>query len=697
MPMERALLPDDKLTEEAQQLAEQAVDLAGGKPPDARHLLLALLKAFPQIVSELLPQIDLSRLEQILQGELQNPNSPIAIPYEAVIELALRIAEREQQPQADAGHILKAIALLTGLIPRESVFPEPPLIAQIGLNLTEQARQGAIPQVVGREKEIDMLIETLCRPINPYAVLVGLEGVGRRAVVQGVAQRIADGKVPEPLRDRPVIMLPQMFDHPAVMGRLVEEATQRRAILYLEPFEMFLSAPAPQIEAMRMEFLSALVARRVPVIGAMSSLQGLRRHISRAPDLLKRFQPLEVHPMSADETLIVLRQLASLFQEQHAVEFPPETLQLIVEVAGEHILHRPYPDKAILLMDHVAGRARAQGLTRVEPRLVWETAGVVTGLPIGKGELSMLESLRGLEAFLKSRVIGQDEAIETLVRVFSLKIRRLDLRPERPNGVFLFAGPTGVGKTETARALAEYFFGSRDRILRLDMNQFYEAHTAARLLGAEFGYVGFEMGSPLLDFVAENPFCVVLLDEMEKAHREIHKLFLQIFDDGYIIDAQGRRVSFADSVIIMTSNLQPEKAVGFLRERPTLEDWRKAFVDYFAPEFINRVDAICVFQPLSRETVRQIVRDRLLRQILEVYRKRNIELSVGEEAIEWLVEKGYSEHYGARELERIVERSLLLLLTPHVPAMIDSVGGAPQRFEVVVSNQQLALRGLSSD
>ncbi|MCS7190231.1 MAG: ATP-dependent Clp protease ATP-binding subunit, partial [Fimbriimonadales bacterium] len=696
MPMERALLPDDKLTEEAQQLAERAVDLAGGKPPDARHLLLALLKAFPQIVSELLPQIDLSRLEQILQGELQNPNSPIAIPYEAVIELALRIAEREQQPQADAGHILKAIALLTGLIPRESVFPEPPLIAQIGLNLTEQARQGAIPQVVGREKEIDLLIETLCRPINPYAVLVGLEGVGRRAVVQGVAQRIADGKVPEPLRDRPVIMLPQMFDHPAVMGRLVEEATQRRAILYLEPFEMFLSAPAPQIEAMRMEFLSALVARRVPVIGAMSSLQGLRRHISRAPDLLKRFQPLEVHPMSADETLIVLRQLASLFQEQHAVEFPPETLQLIVEVAGEHILHRPYPDKAILLMDHVAGRARAQGLTRVEPRLVWETAGVVTGLPIGKGELSMLEALRDLEAFLKSRVIGQDEAIETLVRVFSLKIRRLDLRPERPNGVFLFAGPTGVGKTETARALAEYFFGSRDRILRLDMNQFYEAHTAARLLGAEFGYVGFEMGSPLLDFVAENPFCVVLLDEMEKAHREIHKLFLQIFDDGYIIDAQGRRVSFADSVIIMTSNLQPEKAVGFLRERPTLEDWRKAFVDYFAPEFINRVDAICVFQPLSRETVRQIVRDRLLRQILEVYRKRNIELSVSEEAIEWLVEKGYSEHYGARELERIVERSLLLLLTPHVPAMIDSIGGAPQRFEVVVSNQQLALRGLSS-
>jgi ATP-dependent Clp protease ATP-binding subunit ClpC len=689
--MERQLLPDDHLTEAVHHLVEEAVVLAGGHTPDARHLLMVILKEHAAVVQQLLPNVDLDALGEALQRELQNPQSHIAIPYEAIIELAFRVAEKERQLRADVAHVLKAIGVLTGLISRESVFPAPPMILQIGANLTEQVRQGALPRVVGREQEVGLLIETLCRPVNPYAVLIGLEGVGRRAVVQGVAERIANDTAPKPLRGRPLIMLPQLFDHPELMGKLIEEATQLNAILYIEAFESFLTAPAPPIEMLRMEFLSALIARRVPIIGAVSSLEAFRRYVHRAPDLLKRFQPIEVRPMTRDETLQVLVQLASLFQEQHGLVFPNETLQLIVQVADEHIQHRPFPDKAILLMDHIAGRARAHDIAYIEPRMVWETAGVVTGLPIGGGEAAMLESLRGLEAFLKSRVMGQDEAIETLVRMFSLKIRRLDLRPERPNGVFLFAGPTGVGKTETARALAEYFFGSRDKMLRLDMNQFYEAHTAARLLGAEFGYIGFERGAPLLDFVAENPFCVVLLDEMEKAHPEIHKLFLQIFDDGYIIDAQGRRVSFADTVIVMTSNLQPEAAVGFLRGQPSLEDWRKAFAQRFAPEFINRVDAICVFRPLSRETVRQIVRDRLLTQITAVYRKRNIELVVSDAAVEWLVEQGFHEHYGARELERVVEQSLLLLLAPHVPTMIHAVDGAPQRYTIVVQDGRLAL------
>jgi len=360
--MERQLLPDDHLTEAVHHLVEEAVLLAGGHAPDARHLLLAILKTHAPIVQQLLPKIDLDALTEAVQRELQNSNSSIAVPYESVIELAIRIAEREQRPQVDEMHLLKAIALLSGLIPRESVFPAPPALLQIGANLTEQARQGALPRVVGREAEIALLTETLCRPVNPYAVLVGLEGVGRRAVVQGVAEHIADDTAPEPLRKRPLIMLPHLFDNPELMGKLIEEATQLNAILYIEAFESFLSAPAPPIEMLRQEFLSALIARRVPIIGAVSSLEVFRRYVHRAPDLLKRFQPIEVRPMTREETLQVLVQLASLFQQQHGLAFPDETLQLIVQVADEHIQHRPFPDKAILLMDHIAGRARAQGI-----------------------------------------------------------------------------------------------------------------------------------------------------------------------------------------------------------------------------------------------------------------------------------------------------------------------------------------------
>jgi ATP-dependent Clp protease ATP-binding subunit ClpA len=355
--MERQLLPDDHLTEAVHHLVEEAVLLAGGHAPDARHLLLAILKTHAPIVQQLLPKIDLDALTEAVQRELQNSNSSIAVPYESVIELAIRIAEREQRPQVDEMHLLKAIALLSGLIPRESVFPAPPALLQIGANLTEQARQGALPRVVGREAEIALLTETLCRPVNPYAVLVGLEGVGRRAVVQGVAEHIADDTAPEPLRKRPLIMLPQLFDNPELMGKLIEEATQLNAILYIEAFESFLSAPAPPIEMLRQEFLSALIARRVPIIGAVSSLEMFRRYVHRAPDLLKRFQPIEVRPMTREETLQVLVQLASLFEQQHGLAFPNETLQ--PDCAGRR---RAYPAPPVPRQgDSADGSHRGQG------------------------------------------------------------------------------------------------------------------------------------------------------------------------------------------------------------------------------------------------------------------------------------------------------------------------------------------------
>ncbi len=681
-----------RLSENATQAIREARAIAAGKEPDSRHLLLALIRNFPQVFQSLLPAEMLSELQAEIQNELAADNRERAAPLDLVVILALQHAFEKSGGTVDVNHLARAALELRAQRAQE-LAPKAPSALQLGIDLTQLARSGELPNVVGRDNEIDTLVEVLARPINPYAVLVGLEGVGRRAVVQGLAERIVAGKVPPHLANRPVVLLSQIIDHPDYYMALVKESVEHRALLYFEPFETFLSsAPAPQLELLRINFLSALVSQRVPIIGAVSSINRFRQQIGQAPDLLKRFQPVPVHPLNAQETLVVLTEIAALFQRQHNLVFQNDTLKLIVEVADEHIKHSPFPDKAILLMDYVAGRALTQGQSLVEPAVVWEVASAVTGLPIGQGERTMLERLKELEPFLNQRVVGQDAAIETLVRMFSLKIRRLDLRPERPNGVFLFVGPTGVGKTETARALAEFFFGSSERMLRLDMNQFYDRHTVARLLGAEFGYVGFERGSPLLDFVPENPFSVVLLDEIEKAHPDVHKFFLQLFDDGSVTDAQGRRVSFADTIIIMTSNLQPEKQMGFLHGRLSLESWRQAFSEHFSPEFINRVDAICVFQPLQKETIKEIIEQRLLPRIHSIFRQRQMELEVDDAVIEKLAEMGYNQRFGARELERTIERELLLLLAPNVPLIIDTLGRERRKVRVYLKGDQLEVQ-----
>lgn len=677
-----------ELSNSAKNLLILAQQLAGDAPVDANSLLLAFLQRHLLMLERLATGVDAEQLQKQLEQEKQEPNGKRP-SQEEVLQLAAQVAESEESPVVDVRHIGIALLSLRGIEVRAARPLFPPTvpqsqvsILQAGINLNALAEEGQLPTVVAREKEIGTLIETLCRPINPYAVLMGMEGVGRRAVVQGLAQKIVSGQAPERLEDRLIVMFPQLFDDPNFYFALADEAARANAILYLEPFEGLISTPIPQLEMLRMQFLNELVNRRVPVIGAVSSMEQFRRQVGRAPDLLKRFQPIPVMPLSAAESLQVLEQLAVHMRETQQLDFPPETLQQIIRVADETIQHRPFPDKAILLFDQAAGRARAQNKSVVDTKMIWEIASLVTGLPIGAGEVSLMERLAGLEAYLKSRVIGQEEAIELLVQVFSLKIRRLDIRPERPNGVFMFVGPTGVGKTETARALAEYFFGSSQRMLRLDMNQFYSEHTLARLLGAEYGYIGFEKGSPLLDFVAENPFSVVLLDEMEKADQEIHKFFLQLFDDGYVVDAQGRRVSFSDTIVIMTSNLRPDEEVGFLRGRPTLSDWQRTFRDRFSSEFMNRVDAVCVFKPLTREDISHIIRERVYPRLNEAYSRRGVALDLSDAAVNWLVEQGFSEHYGARELERVVERELLMLVAPHVPLQIEEAQLHPLRVDV---------------
>jgi len=665
------------------------VQAAGGQP-DARHLLLMLAQHHPRVLHQLAPELDIQQLQHALQQELETGDTAFAFPIEQVMELAAEQAVREGVRRIAVRHLGQILLQLR--CAGASTNAADPSVLRMGLNLNEQVKAGALPRVVGRDEEINNLMEALCRPINPYAVLVGLEGVGRRAVVQGLAQRIVAGNAPQPLRNRPVIVFPQLFDAPEFYLKLVEEASAAGAILYLEPFEIFLNAPAPPLEALRLQFLSDLVTRRIPLIGAVSSMESLRRQIGRAPDLLKRFQPVPVRPLNTEETLKVLQQLRDHFQTQLGLEIDNETLALIVQVASERIQHRPFPDKAIMVLDYAVGIARMRDQRRVEPMLVWEALKQITGLPIGAGEQTLVEHLQGLKQFLQRQIIGQDHAIETLVNMFSLKIRQLDLHPERPNGVFLFVGPAGVGKTETAYALAEYFFGARDRLLHLDMSQFSEPYTVAQFTGAEPRYTNFGTTSPLLDFVAETPFCVVLLDEIEKAHENVLQVLIQIFDEGHFVDAQGQRVSFADTIIVMTSNLHPETEVGFLQEKHSLEDWRRLLKEYFPTEFIRHIDALCIFQPLEKHHLRQMIETRFLPRLQALYRQRGLELVVDETALNWLAERGTSEHYGARELERVIERELLLLVAPEVPLEPARSGTPGRAVHITVQNNRLCLQ-----
>ena len=598
-----------------------------------------------------------------------------------------------------------------------------------GRDLTAAARAGRLDPVIGRDDDIEQILEVLSRRTKNNPVLIGDPGVGKTAIVDGIAQRIADGAVPEPLRNRRLLVLdlPAMLAGTKYRGEFEERLTAvidevtaaaRTVVLFLDELHTVIGAGAGA-EGGAMDASSmlkpALARGDLQLIGA-TTVDEYRRHIERDPALERRFQPILIAEPSVEDTVAILRGVRKRYESHHRVRITDEAAEAAARLSHRYLTDRFLPDKAIDLIDRASARVRArvdsprediwaleqrveqlsrakdiaidaenyeraEALTREldlaiveletahakptrEPRVgandVAEIIARSTGIPVAQLTEVERHRLLHLEEQLRQRVVGQDEAIEAVAD--AVRASRAGLtHPDRPVGSFLFLGPTGVGKTELARALAQTLFGSQERLIRLDMSEFQDQHTVSRLIGAPPGYVGHEEAGQLTDAVRRTPYTVVLLDEIEKAHADVSNILLQVFDAGRLTDSRGRTANFANTMIIMTSNLGADQLLAATITGRSVEEVREPLMvtvrRHFRPEFLNRIDEIVLFSGLDRVRLRTITK-LLLEQTRQRLRAQNITLRLDDHAIDWIVDRGYQPEYGARPLRRAIGREL---------------------------------------
>lgn len=570
---------------------------------------------------------------------------------------------------------------------RRPTSSETPYLDQLGRDLTREAREGKLKPVIGRSQELGQIARILARADKNTPLLLGDAGVGKTAVVEGLAQRIADGTAPQNLLGKRIIDLPvanlvagtkYRGDLEGLLAKVIREASQPEIILFLDEIHTLVGAGRAEGGMLDVGNMikPALSDGRIRCIGA-TTLGEFRKSIEKDAALVRRFQAVMIAEPSPEEAREILRQTRERYERHHQVRLLDTALEAAVALSVAYLPDLRLPDKACDLVDDACARARISSASQwsaqasplavppvVDAEAVARVVAEKTGIPVARLTEAEQDRLLKLEESLHRRVVGQDEAVAAVSQ--AVRLGRAGLKKQsRPTGVFLFIGPTGVGKTELAKALAETLFGSEQELIRLDMSEFMEPHSVARLIGAPPGYVGYEEEGQLSGALRRKPYAVVLLDEIEKAHSHVYDLFLQLFDDGRLTDAQGRLADGSNAIFILTSNVATElirrQPVGFQTRHLAAEPDHRRVLEgelrkTFRPEFLNRIDEIVVFQPLTQEQTLAIARLQLEQLVRQLREQHGLTLIVEDIALERIAAEGYSEQYGARPLERAIER-----------------------------------------
>ena len=611
------------------------------------------------------------------------------------------------------------------------------VLDQFGRNLTQLARDAKLDPVIGRAKEIERVMQVLSRRTKNNPVLIGEPGVGKTAVVEGLAQNIVQGEVPETLKGKQIYTLDlgalvagsrYRGDFEERLKKVLKEIkTRGDIVLFIDELHTLVGAGAAEGAIDAASILKPMLARgELQTIGA-TTRDEYRKHLEKDAALERRFQPIDVEEPTVQHSIEILKGLRDRYEAHHRVSYTDDALVAAANLADRYISDRFLPDKAIDLIDEAGSRMRIRRMTappnvreidekiadvrlqkessidsqdfegaahlrdeerklleeratreqewksgemdvlsEIDEEEIAEVLSIWTGIPVFKLTEEETEKLLRMEDELHKRIVDQDEAIKAVSR--AIRRTRAGLKdPKRPSGSFIFLGPSGVGKTELSKALAEFLFGDESALIQLDMSEYMEKHTVSRLIGSPPGYVGYEEGGQLTEAVRRKPFSVVLFDEIEKAHPDVFNTLLQILEDGHLTDAQGRTVDFKNTIIIMTSNLgtrdiQKGPGVGFAanaNEAVTYEKMRDKVMDElkrsFRPEFINRIDEVIVFHSLSEATVRAIV-DLMMKRVRDQLKAKDLEIDLTEAAKVLLAEKGYDPALGARPLRRTIQR-----------------------------------------